>query len=458
MVCGSDAYMQAIGVNVVALAWERSVQLSYVNQILGDGQRLLDGLIEISGVLITRLGRHNSVETPWARRLTMVQFGDYAEGYWRLANGGDETYYAQRYSVDFVASLAARKDMESLTIVNLSSDVAAAVLPNGVRTLGIELYPNGRRPRHRQLVEAVRQTNPTHLIVMSPCMRLIHWAIRAKIPVLPMFADSFRSGGLKGGARNRLLAFLLNDPAIEVVANHNLAASLDLKRIGVDPSKIVPFDWPALISPDSYKAKSSPLGNRPFRLIYVGAVIETKGVGDAIRAVSKLRRRGRNVELTIIGRGDLEGFKKLAITEKIEQNVFFLGPKSHSEVVSAMREHDAVLVPSHWAYPEGLPMTLYEALCTRTPLLTSDHPMFALKIRDRCNALVFPERNTDALAERIEDLASSPELYARLSSAAEEAVEGYLCPLKYDRLISAFLAPTERSQLRNYSLANYAYA
>ena len=433
------------------------MSILYVNQITGAGRRLFDGLIDISDTLITRLGQYKTVEAPGARRLTMVQFGDYAEAVWRFANGGAETYYAQKYSVEFVASLAARKDIESLTVINVSSNQAAAELPNGVRTLGVELYPKGQRPRYRQLVDAVKQTSPTHLVVVSPIMPLIRWGVRARIPVLPMFADSFRASGLKTSIQYRLLAFLLNDPSIVLVANHNLAASLDLKHIGVDPSKIVPFDWPALVSPRSYEAKSIPLGNRPFRLIYVGILTETKGVGDAIQAVSKLRKRGRQVELTIIGRGDVERFKKLATTEQIEQHVFFLGSKSHSEVLAAMRDHDAVLVPSHWAYAEGLPMTLYEALCTRTPLLTSDHPMFALKIRDRYNALVFPERNTEAFAECIDELASSPELYAKLSSTAEKAAEGYLCPLKYDRLISDFLSPTERSKLRNYSLANYAY-
>ena len=52
---------------------------------------------------------------------------------------------------------------------------------------------------------------------------------------------------------------------------------------------------------------------------------------------------------------------------------------------------------------------------------------------------------------------SSPDLYAKLSDAGEKESEGYLCPLKYDRLISGFLTPTERRRLLGYSLANYAY-
>lgn len=416
-----------------------------------------DGLLDISDGLITRLGQYKTVETLGPRRVTIVTWGDYGEAVRRFASGGDETYYAQKYSVEFVGSLAARKEIESVTVVNLSFEAAAELQPNGVYTLAVELYPKGQRPRYRQLIDTVKQTRPTHLIVGGPIMPLIRWGIRAGIPILPLLADSFRGNGLKARMQYWLLAVLFNDPSIELVANHNLAASVDLKRIGVDPRKIVPFDWPSYVSPHTYAAKCAPPGTRPFRLIYVGSVIETKGVGDAIKAVARLRQQGKQIDLTIIGRGELEQFKKLAISERIEQNVFFLGPKSHVEVLAAMRDHDAVLVPSHWAYPEGLPMTLYEALCTRTPLLTSDHPVFALKIHDRHNALVFPERNPQALADRIDELASSPNLYAKLSESSEKAADGFLCPLKYDRLISDFLTPTDRRKLQDYSLVKYAY-
>jgi glycosyltransferase involved in cell wall biosynthesis len=428
-----------------------------ISRISAAGRQLFDGLVEFSDGLITRLSQHKVVEAPGPRRLTIVHFGEYAKAFWWFKNGGEEEYYAAKYSVDFWASLAGRKDIESFTAISLSSDAAASVLPNGVHVVGIELYKKGVRPRYREVVEAIKQTRPSHLIVMSPIMPVIRWALRARIPLLPMFADSFRGGGLKAKIQYGLLAFLLNDPSIELVANHNLAASLDLERIGVDPKKIVPFDWPALLSPRDYEAKSAPPNDRPVRLIYVGSLIETKGVGDAIRAVSKLTNRGRQVQLTIIGRGEVERFNKLAIAEKVEDRVFIVGSKTHTEVLAAMREHDAVLVPSHWAYPEGLPMTLYEALCTRTPLLTSDHPMFALRIRDGHNALVFPERNPDAFADRIDELASSPDLYGRLSNAGESAAENYLCPLKYDRLISDFLTPSKRKKLLDFSLANYAY-
>jgi glycosyltransferase involved in cell wall biosynthesis len=102
-------------------------------------------------------------------------------------------------------------------------------------------------------------------------------------------------------------------------------------------------------------------------------------------------------------------------------------------------------------------MTLYEALCTRTPVLASDHPVMALKLRDRYNALVFPERSPEALAVLIDELASSPNLYTELSRAAEDGAKGFMCPLDRNRLISDFLTSAARIRLRDYSLANYDY-
>ena len=417
-------------------------------------ERMRQLATDCASVLLSRGAQKHAASPGSRKRVTFVQFGDYEEAFRRLVHGGTENYYAQKYSVDFVGSLPARSDIESVTVICASADLKSAVLPNGVRTVGIELYPKGRSPRFRELIELVKLSKPTHLLAMTPCIPLIAWGVRTGCQVLPMLADSFRSKGLKAAIDYRLLGLLFNANAIEFVANHNLAASLDLNRIGISADKVIPYDWPAVISPHDFASKDPPPSGAVFRLLYVGAVIESKGVGDAIGAVAALRDRGVNVSLTVIGRGDVDAYKSVVVRRGLQKSVEFLGPQSHSEVVKAMRSHDAVVVPSHWSYPEGLPMTLYEALCTRTPLLTSDHPMFALKIRDGYNAVVFPERDCAAFARRIEELMKSPGLYSRLSANALAAADAYLCPLKYDRLIAGFLESNSSGELRRFSLAN----
>lgn len=390
-------------------------------------------------------------------RLTIVQYGDYAEAVARFAAGDEENYYAQKYTVEFLARLLKKAGVEAISVISFAADRSEAITESGILTAGVELYPQGRKARFDDLLAMIEVTHPTHLIVGAPIMPAIRWGQRRRLPVLPLFADSFRGGGLRQRWRNHRLARLLNRPEIEFVANHNLAASLDLARIGVARDKIVPFDWPEIVSARDYPAKAAPPSGQPLRLIYVGQLREAKGVGDAVRALAILRRRGRDAELTLVGAGDDETFRALARQEGVEGQITFTGLLPHRRVLAEMRAHDMVLVPSHHDYPEGLPMTLYEALCVRTPLVVSDHPMFRLRIHDGIQALVHPERDPEGLAACVERLAANPEIYAGFSQRAETSVQDYLCPLKWDRLLEDFLTPTTRIQLRNYSLARHPY-
>ncbi len=307
-------------------------------------------------------------------RLTIVQRGDYAEAYERIHRGEGGTYYAQEYTVAHVGKIAAREDVEAVSVINFNADQERCTLANDVTSSGVELFREGHRDRNDELIEAVEETEPTHLIVAAPIVPLLRWGLRQELIMLAIFADSFQGEGFRARVRNQRLAFVLNDPRIELVANHNLASSFDLARIGVDRAKVVPFDWPAVISPRDWEAKNAPAPNAPLRLVYVGMLNEQKGVGDAIESLAHLRRRGREVRLTIIGTGDQPLFQEIAERHGVSEYVHFMGRVPHAEVLKTMRNHDVVLVPSRHAYPEGLPMTLYEALCTRTPLVASDHP------------------------------------------------------------------------------------
>lgn len=390
---------------------------------------------------------------PAGMRLVFVQFGDYGDAYRRLRQpGGKETYYAQRYTIDYVAKLAHSRAVESVTVVTFSHDEPLNELSPRLFSAGVDLYPKGAAARHDDLIRQVLQLQPTHLVVSAPIVPLLRWGLSQGIAVLPLFADSFQGHGLRQKLRNLRLAYVLNDPRIRYVANHNLAASLELARIGVEPEKILPYDWPAVVSPKDQRAKKAPSADRPFELVYVGQVSELKGVGDLLHALVDLQRAGQRCTLKVIGEVKDPALLTTAKELGVGAQVRFLGTRPHPEVRRAMRDADAVVVPSHHDYPEGLPMTLYEGLCSRTPLIVSDHPMFALRIEPGINALVFEAGSHEALAARVLELASDAQLYERLSRNAESAAEGYLCPLKWDRLIAAWLDPTHAEAIEGHSL------
>ena len=392
-------------------------------------------------------------------RLVFVQYGGYAEAARRLAGGGAETFYAQRYAVDFVADLARRVD--DVVVLHLGHDDAEVRLPSGVRSLGLDLYPRGRRGRHLDVVRMLQRLQPTHLVLASPLPIVLGWALARGIRTLPLFADSFRVPGVKARLKFELLARLLNNRRVDWVSNHNVAASLDLVRIGVSPSKVLPFDWPAFLSPSERPAKELARGEE-LKLVYVGQISESKGVGDLIAAVASATRAangaGPRVRATIVGGHD-PAFVAQTRALGIESRVDFVGRVSHDDIVPLMNRHDVVVVPSRHDYPEGLPMTIYEALCARTPIIASDHPMFALKLRDEDNALIFKAGDADALAHRILALATDPALYARLSRNGEAAAARFFCPLKYDELISRWLSNTaeDRRVLSEFAIVSGRY-
>ena len=79
---------------------------------------------------------------------------------------------------------------------------------------------------------------------------------------------------------------------IRWVANHNINACKDLVRIGVSPSKVVPWDWPPIVRPEMYEPKTLPPAGTVCTLAFVGSISPSKGVDDAIEAVALLAARG----------------------------------------------------------------------------------------------------------------------------------------------------------------------
>jgi glycosyltransferase involved in cell wall biosynthesis len=277
-----------------------------------------------------------------------------------------------------------------------------------------------------------------------------------KIRVLPLFADNVRAPGLLNKFRHFLLRRTLNRREIRWVANRSIAASRDLASIGVRPDKVLPFDWPPIVSPAGFKPRPAP-DSGPFRLLYVGDLLESKGVGDAIRAIPLLPAS----TLTVVGGGHDElDLRALTTAGRISDRVEFRGKLSPDEVIDEMMSHHALLVPTRPQYPESLPMTIYEAFCTRMPVIASDHPTFVRRLDPDRNALIFPAGNSFAIARAVDRLRTSPRLYRMLSEIGGRAAETIILPLQWRMLLDLWLqdTPEAETRLASFSLTKRRYA
>lgn len=391
-------------------------------------------------------------------RLLIVQYaGDYREAFRRLTAGGEENYYAQRYSVNAVADLAQQMEEVATLCCQTEHPYNELLTPN-VRAIGAGLQQQTDWTRVQELMT---QYAPSHLVLRCPIRPLLQWAITHQVPTLALFADSFATQGWRNRLRNYRLVKLLNHPQIEWIGNHGLTASELLQTIGINPEKIIPWDWPAVVTPEEFLSKTIPQqASRPWQVLYVGSVIADKGVGTCIDAIAHLDTQNFPITLSIAGTGNIQQFRNYTQQLGLSTNVNFLGLLSHNQVLHHMQASDLILIPSHHCYPEGLPMTIYEALSTHTPIIASDHPMFRKYLKHQDNAMIVPAEDAASLANAIQTTLSDPDLYQTLSLSTTETWHKIQVPVKFATLLNHWLSSTQANTewLIKHRLASNIYA
>ena len=379
-------------------------------------------------------------------RLGIVQFGNYRDAFDRFRRGGSEDYYAQRYSVDLVERWSERLGFAGVCVM-LGGAREETQLTENLFFARTPLTERGGVD-DRAVIRQLEGWRIDRLVLQTPRASILEWALANAVPVLPVFADSWRITGPRSFLAARRLARLLGDERVVMVANHNIPASLSLEAIGVSRAKIFPWDWPHALRPHDRTPKKLPGGRTP-TIVFVGAMIESKGPGDCIRAAAALRDRNLDVRLMMIGGGPFEADARRLVSELgLTGRVEIAGRLPHENVVEALSDATLSVVPSWRSYAEGLPMTIYEALATRTPLVVSDHPMFQRFLADVESARMVPERRPDLLADALRSLLEDPAIYQRASEATLPLWERIRCDLEWGHLIETWLADPKTAPLK----------
>lgn len=374
------------------------------------------------------------------KRLLFFQPSDYRDTYFFLEKGHPETYIFQKQFLEIPSSLINKYGVSDVCVVSLGgTELYDEIMPNGVRAVGIPFSNVDRSKIQRKICRFVDSYSPTHSVVQVPVRELIKCCIRSKINTYVMIADNFSGRGFRGLIWCKLFALLLNSPYIEIVSNHNYPASRLLRRFGVHAHKIVPWDVPWNVNDFKFAPKVLEQNHKTWTLFYAGRVSQEKGVGDIIKAVCLLKKRGPDFKVVIAGYGDIAYFQNQAAALNIADRITFLGNISHNKVIDAMRYSDIIIVPSTIKASEGMPFTIYESFIVKTPLVLSDHPMFRAAIK---NGVFFKAGNAKSLASALNSLIDNPVLYHKLSSAAEEAFMELIVPFSFIDIINHWLSDT----------------
>jgi len=158
----------------------------------------------------------------------------------------------------------------------------------------------------------------------------------------------------------------------------------------------------------------------PFRLVSVGRLAAQKGYPVLIEAVALLRRRGRNVRLTLVGEGSLRSaLEKLIALRGLGDQVHLVGACNHDRVTEYYESSDAFVLSS---FLEGIPVVLMEAMAMELPCVATWITGVPELIEKDLEGLLVPPASAAALADAVERLMQDPEAARRLGSAARRKV------------------------------------
>ena len=182
-----------------------------------------------------------------------------------------------------------------------------------------------------------------------------------------------------------------------------------------------------------------PPADRPvLKLLYVGRVVEDKGVMTALRAMLELKGTFAG-ELTICGHGDpaYEAKIKRFVLEHILPVVFISAtPVQMPEIY---RQHHALLFTSEWEEPFAL--TPLEAMACGLPVIGTTTGGSRELLRHGENALTYPAGKPAELAQCIRELADHPALARQLAVTAQNELPRFSQPVIVDQ-IEKYLADT----------------
>ena len=167
--------------------------------------------------------------------------------------------------------------------------------------------------------------------------------------------------------------------------------------------------------------------NDQIRIVTVARLVEKKGVEYGIRAVAKLSQIYHNIEYNIIGDGVLKSeLQQLIKDNGAGHTVKLLGWKQQHEIVEILKNSHILLAPSVTSQDgdqEGIPVVLMEAMAMGLPVLSTQHSGIPELIENGVSGFLVPERDADALAEKLAYLIENSECWVEMGQAGRKCIE-----------------------------------
>ena len=156
-------------------------------------------------------------------------------------------------------------------------------------------------------------------------------------------------------------------------------------------------------------------------LVFVGRLVEIKGVEHLVRAMHLLVKQFPDLRLKIVGDGPLRRqLQDLAAGLNLANNIEFMGAVPHSDVPQVLQSAGIFVMPS---IREGFGLVAVEAMGCGCAVVASDLPAVRDTVKDGETGLTAEVANASDLAEKISRLLRDEELRSALAKQGREAAK-----------------------------------
>lgn len=205
---------------------------------------------------------------------------------------------------------------------------------------------------------------------------------------------------------------LSNEPSLAngwVATSTFSALTLAQRGIPADKIHVVPYG----VDGKTFRKRVRPPDAKdPFKVVFVGSLIQPKGLSYLLEAVRLLKTK--NVRLMLCTRGFVD---EQLLSQYSDLKIEIKTGRSGHELAREIETSDVFVFPS---LAEGFALVVLETMSCGVPVVTTSHTCGPDVITDRQHGFIVPIRDSEAIAEK---LAWGIEHRADLAAMGEAAAE-----------------------------------
>ncbi|PGY05652.1 glycogen synthase [Bacillus sp. AFS031507] len=167
--------------------------------------------------------------------------------------------------------------------------------------------------------------------------------------------------------------------------------------------------------------KKSKKSQRNTVITCVSRLRPRKGHGYLFKALALIKDKLKNVEVRIVGDGEMRNTLEMQVSELNLKNVSFLG--SREDIPKLLSESDIFVLPTT---SDTLPISLIEAMFANQAILTTNCGGIPEIIKDNYSGLIVEPANPKQLAEKLSLLLRKESLRRELAGNAQSFAQQHL--------------------------------